>query len=125
MALGAFVGGSWRTSPAVWGRLVPSACHYFSNHVDMNPPSREDLRGRLLALLIDMEDRLLPQTCGYVQEFIDVGEYGLALETMADMLSEAASPITVDERDRMLGLAEAMKMGDRVSECLVLCPTRP
>jgi len=85
----------------------------------------EDLRGRLQALLIDLEDRLLPQTCGFVQEFIDVGEYGLALETMADMLGEALQPITTDERDRMLELAATMKMDDRVPRCLTLCPTRP
>jgi hypothetical protein len=96
-----------------------------SNHVAMDRGYYENLQGKLRGLLIDLEDRLTPQTCAFVDEFIDHSECGLALETMAEMLSEAASPITSDERDRMLELATEMGMNDRVPGHLALCPVHP
>ncbi len=55
-------------------------------------------------------------------EFIDVGEFGLALEQIADVLSEDEQPLTPDERSDMLALARRMKMGGRVPRVLEYCP---
>jgi hypothetical protein len=85
----------------------------------------EDLRGLLMGLLIELSDRLPALTSGLVTEFIDHDELGLALETMAEMLSLEGSAITVDERDRMIELAATMKMDDRVAGHVALCPKSP
>jgi hypothetical protein len=93
--------------------------------VRVNAGATEDLRGRLLGLLIRLGDRLDLQSQDFVHEFLDHNEQGLALETMADALSEAGAPITDDERSEMLAFVVEMDMGGRVESALALCPTRP
>jgi len=48
----------------------------------------------------------------------------LALEQIADVLSEDEQPLTTDERSDMLALVERMKMGERVPNALAFCPDR-
>jgi hypothetical protein len=86
--------------------------------------SFDEIAGILRGLLIRLEDRLLSKDITLIAEFIDVGELGLALEQMADVLSEDELPITADERADMLGLVARMQMGGRVPRALLLCPTR-
>jgi len=86
--------------------------------------SFDEIAGILRGLLIRLEDRLLRKDITLIAEFIDVGELGLALEQMADVLSEDELPITADERADMLGLVARMQMGGRVHQALLLCPTR-
>jgi hypothetical protein len=81
--------------------------------------------GRVLhALLIRLEDRLPGEQVTLVAEFIDANELGLALEQMADVLSEDEQPLSADERTDMLALIERMKMNDRVPQALAFCPAR-
>jgi hypothetical protein len=75
-----------------------------------------------MAILIRLADRLDPRTQEWVHEFLDHNELGLALETMADALSEAASPISDDEHAEMLDLVADMQMDGRVPRALALCP---
>ena len=84
----------------------------------------EQIRGGLIATLVDVEDRLPEDTCRWVTEFIDAGEFGLALETIADVLAEGEAAITVEERNAMLDLVRDMSMDDRVERVLALCPVR-
>ncbi len=58
-------------------------------------------------------------------EFLDHNELGLALEMIADWLSERSAGITDGERTEMLRLAVEMHMDDRVPRVLSNCPTRP
>lgn len=51
--------------------------------------SADRLRGRLFGLLIGFDDRVAARDVELIHEFIDVGEWGLALEQMADVLAEA------------------------------------
>jgi len=88
----------------------------------MGPAWFEDLRGRLTGLLIALEDRLEEGDARQVQEFIDVGEYGLALEEMAAALAHGQTPIANQERSDMLALTDRMKMDDRVPRALQSCP---
>lgn len=74
----------------------------------MDPAWFEDLRGRLLSLLITLEERLGQHAARDVHEFIDAGEYGLALEEMAGALAHAGAPITDQERTDMLALNHRM-----------------
>jgi hypothetical protein len=82
----------------------------------------EDLQGRLFGLLILLEDRLGSGHAGLMHHFIEVGEYGLALEEIAGVLAHARVPVTDQERDSMLALAQTMKMDDLVARALGSCP---
>jgi hypothetical protein len=56
-----------------------------------------------------------------MHHFIEVGEYGLALEEIAGVLAQARAPVTDQERDTMLALAETMTMDDLVPHALGFC----
>ncbi len=85
----------------------------------------EEIAGLLHGLLIRLDDRLPDKDVALIAEFIDANELGLALEQMADVLSEDEQPLTADERADMLGLVDRMRMGDRVPRALALCPEKP
>ena len=82
----------------------------------------EDLAGRLYSLLIELEDRLDREDARQLHHFIDVGEYGLALEEIAGALAQATAPITDRERSDMLALTATMKMNDLVPRAPGFCP---
>jgi hypothetical protein len=69
-------------------------------------------------------DRLDLKSQEWTHEFLDHNELGVALETIADVLSEAGAPVTDEERGEMLGLVAEMQMDGRVSRALALCPRR-
>jgi hypothetical protein len=82
----------------------------------------EDLAGRLYGLLIGLGDRLKGKQAQLLHHFIEVGEYGLALEEIAGALAQHKIAITDQERSDMLGLTRQMKMGDIVPHALGFCP---
>jgi hypothetical protein len=84
----------------------------------------EDLAGRLRGVLIMVGDRLPQPDRALIGEFIDHNELGLALEQIADLLAESATPIWAIERTDMLALARDMSMGDGVATVLSRCPVR-
>jgi hypothetical protein len=84
----------------------------------------EEIAGLLHGLLIRLDDRLPGRDVTLIAEFIDANELGLALEQLADVLSEDEQPLSPDERADVLGLAERMQMGDRVPRALEFCPAR-
>jgi len=81
----------------------------------------EELHGRLLGLLILVEDRLGEQT-GYVHRVIDAGEYGLALEDITGILAYDRAPVTDQERDDIVTLSRTMHMDDLIVDKLRSCP---
>ena len=83
----------------------------------------EELAGRLYGLLIGLDDRIGSDQARLLHHFIDVGEYGLALEEIAGTLAQDATAITGQERGDMLALATRMKLqGDLVPRALAACP---
>ncbi len=90
----------------------------------MNRADYEEISGLLHGLLIRPADRLPGKDITLIAEFIDAGEVGLALEQLADVLSEDEQPLAADERSDMLALVDRMQMGDRVRRALTLCPAR-
>lgn len=82
----------------------------------------EEIAGQLRGLLIRLEDRLPSKDVALIAEFIDANELGLALEQMADVLSEDEQPLNAEERADMLSLVDRMQMGDRVPRALESCP---
>ncbi len=93
-----------------------------SHHRAVDAACYEDLAGRLYGLLIGIEDRLDRQDARQLHHFIEVGEYGLALEEIAGALAQAKTPITDQERSDMLALTATMKMDDLVPRALGFCP---
>jgi hypothetical protein len=81
----------------------------------------EDLAGRLYGLVIRLEDRLGGDQAGLIQHFVEVGEYGLALEEIAGVLAGKITAITDQERGDMLALARAMEMDDLDPHALESC----
>lgn len=81
----------------------------------------EELHGRLLGLLILVQDRLADQA-GYVHDVIDVGEYGLALEDIVGILAWDQAPVTDQERDDIAALSQTMGMDDLIGDKLRSCP---
>jgi hypothetical protein len=82
----------------------------------------EDLAGRLYGLLIGLDDRLDHEDARQLHHFIEVSEYGLALEEIADALAHATVSITDQERSDMLTLTATMNMDDLVPRALGSCP---
>ena len=66
------------------------------------------LDARLRALFESLGVRLPERDSGYAREFLDAGEYGLALEQIPDGLSEDEIPISDAERTELLDLAVVM-----------------
>jgi len=84
----------------------------------------DEIAGVLRGLLIRLDDRLALRDITLISEFIDAGELGLALEQIADVLSEDEHALTRDERADMLSLVSRMRMDDRVPRALTFCPPR-
>ena len=70
----------------------------------------EELAGRLYGLLIGMDDRIDSEQTQLLHHFIDVGEYGLALEEIAGTLAQDTIAVTRQERGDMLARAAQMKL---------------
>jgi hypothetical protein len=81
-----------------------------------------EVESRLDALLTELEGRLESDADALARDVLGHNELGLALETIADALSDGAVPITDLERAEMLVLVDRMSMDDRVSTALALCP---
>jgi len=77
---------------------------------------------RLRALGDGLSASLAPEEREWFREFLDANELGLALEMLADWLSEDETPITDADRAEMLDLGEAMGNKARVASPLRLCP---
>jgi hypothetical protein len=79
----------------------------------------------LAALAARLGELLSAERRGWYAEFLGVGEYELALEMLADWLSEDETPLPVDARSEALSLASEMGVHDRVAGALALCPSEP
>lgn len=61
-----------------------------------------------------LDDRLPSKDITLIAGFIDAGELGLALEQVADVLSEDERPLSADERAVILALVHRIQMDERV-----------
>lgn len=78
----------------------------------------EDLQGRLRAVFTRLADQLPVDTAGYVDEFIDSSEFGLALETMSEVLAESDGRIDSETLAMVRSLAEQMGLAPETHERL-------
>ncbi|MTA14044.1 MAG: MafI family immunity protein [Actinobacteria bacterium] len=86
---------------------------------------RVDLEGRLMTFGASVADRLTDDQRSWFAEFIAAGEYGIALEMLADWLSEADAPVFPAERTEAAALSKSMGNEERVVGPLNLCPDHP
>lgn len=83
---------------------------------------RPDLDLRLRVLAASVADRLADDQRRWLAEFLDAGEHGVALEMIADWLSEDGRAISSSEREDAEVLSVAIGNVDRVMGPLRLCP---
>jgi hypothetical protein len=81
-----------------------------------------DLTGRLRGLVILLAERLTSDQARVADELIDASEFGVALEMLADWLSENETPIPDDVRHDFERLSSQMGNVDGVMRALGLCP---
>lgn len=88
-----------------------------------------EVRDALVRALNRLDDRIATTKVEYpvnqvdvLNELISAGEWGLALEQIADVLSEDEAGLRDDEREDLLALNGRLGMGERVSSALSLCP---
>jgi hypothetical protein len=87
--------------------------------------THNELSDRVRGLLIAVEDRLPTKTGTFVGELIDASEFGIAVETMAEVLCESGQSVASEERAEFMELVRRMAMDDRVERNLAMCPARP
>ena len=91
---------------------------------DVDRADYEEIAGLLHRLLVRLDDRLPGKDVTLIAEFIDANELSLALEQLADVLSDDEQPLWSDERADILAPANRMQTGDRVPRALEFCPAR-
>lgn len=77
---------------------------------------------RLRALGLTLSTVLTEDQRRWYEEFLDANELGVALEMLADWLSEEETPIRGEDRIEMLALGRLMGNESRVASPLRLCP---
>ena len=82
-----------------------------------------DLTGRLRGLIILLDEQLTLDQARSAEELVDASEFGVALETLADWLSEDGTPLPDDVRRDFERLSSQMGNAERVMGALSLCPT--
>lgn len=92
------------------------------HHGSVDRMDYEQISECLRGLLVRLDDRMSVKDLVLIAEFVDVGELGLALEQMADVLSEEDLAVSDDERTDMLALADRMKISNRIRRALEFCP---
>ena len=81
-----------------------------------------DLDQPLRLLLLRFEDRLPAEEAVELADCLERRLYGLALEWLADAVSERGVPVEADERAEMLTLAQRMGVSPYVEEALNQSP---
>jgi hypothetical protein len=84
--------------------------------------THSDLTGRLHGLVILLGSRLTLDQARSADKLIDASEFELALETLADRLSDDATAIPDDVRRDFEKISLQMGNVERVMQPLDLCP---
>lgn len=73
----------------------------------------DGLDGDIRGVLVEIH-ALTPDQSGEIEEYLDAGEYGLALETLVDILVEERVEVPGDVVARIRAVAETMGTADEV-----------
>lgn len=77
----------------------------------MTRPDYTLLHEKLTSLVAQLQDVLTESERGEVDEFIEVGEYGVALETVAAIIVEEGKRISASQYSSIMQLADMMGLG--------------
>jgi hypothetical protein len=88
----------------------------------MDFATHADLTGRIRGLVILLDERLTSDQARSADELIDASEFGVALEMLANWLSENETPIPDDVRLDFERLSSQIGTVDRVMGPLGRCP---
>jgi hypothetical protein len=83
-----------------------------------------DLTGRIRGLVILLDEHLTAEQIRSVDEMVDASEFGVALEALADWLSEKETPIPDEDRQDFERLSSQVGNSERVMSALSRCPRR-
>lgn len=89
----------------------------------MDAATYDDLHGRVVALIIELQDRLTERTKDQLTELADVGEFGLAVEMLAVALSETGASLSQDERSAIFAVTTP-SLRETIEPHLAVCPER-
>ena len=84
----------------------------------------DDLHGRVVALIIELQDRLTERSRAQLTELADVGEFGVALEMLAAALADSRAMLSQDERASILALTTPT-LRKTIEPYLTACPDVP
>ena len=90
----------------------------------MDFATHADLTGRIRGLVILLDEHLTADQIRSVDELVDASEYGAALESLADWLSDKETPIADEDRQDFERLSTQVGNGERVMGALSRCPRR-
>ena len=68
----------------------------------------DELEAQLGSILLTLGSQLSPEESREVSHFLDVGEYGLALQTLTDLLIEERKNISRGTYNDVVGVAKRM-----------------
>ncbi|MCA9474117.1 MAG: MafI family immunity protein [Nitrospira sp.] len=80
----------------------------------MSKPDYDSVEIELQAILSSLDGTLSVSERSEVSEYIDVGEYGLALRTLADVVVEERKHLTIHVLRRIESIARAMGIHELV-----------
>src|SRR5215218_7979000 len=74
-----------------------------------------ELEARLGSILLTLGSQLSPEESREVNHFLDVGEYGLALQTLTDLLIEERKKISIGTYNDVVGVAKRMGIKQEIA----------
>jgi hypothetical protein len=74
-----------------------------------------EIEAQLESILLALGPELSPEESRQVSHFLDVGEYGLALQTLTDLLIEERKKISISTYNDIVGVANRMGMEREVA----------
>ena len=90
----------------------------------MDFATHADLTGRIRGLVILLDEHLTADQIRSVDDLVDASEFGVALEALADWLSENETPIPDEDRQDFERLSSQVGNSERVMSALSRCPRR-
>ena len=84
--------------------------------------THSDLTGRLRGLVILLDEKITSRQVRVADELIDASEFGVALATLADWLSEGQAALSDQLRADFDRLATQLGNRERVMGPLAICP---
>jgi hypothetical protein len=67
-----------------------------------------EIEAQLQSILLTLGPQLSPEESREISHFLDVGEYGLALQTLTDLLIEEGKEISLSTYNDIVGVAKRM-----------------